>query len=230
MFKKMISFAAVAGLVFALAPAAQAADIDINDPLVPDGLGLGDTYRLVFVTSTTGNGSTASLSTYDGRVNSAADLSTLPGVADLVWIAIVSSTSGNAIDHTSTTGTGYPIYLLDGTTKVADDYTDLWDGGIDHAINKTENLATFSTDVWTGTATNGYVKSDKGMGSAKPADGKSHQTGNGWVYNHPAHNNGDKLPLYGISPELTIIPEPATMVMLVTGLLGLLLFARRRKR
>ena len=52
----------------------------------------------------------------------------------------------DARDNTSTTGTGVPIYWLDGT-KVADDYADFYDGSWDDEINDKNESGTDAHDT-----------------------------------------------------------------------------------
>ncbi|MDA1236798.1 MAG: PEP-CTERM sorting domain-containing protein [Acidobacteria bacterium] len=143
---------------------AQAATINASDPLVPSGLGVGDTFHLIFVTSTTRDGNDIEIGPYNTFVNTAANAvgSTVGGVG-ATWYAI-ASTQGSpngtlrsdpgfiapvaAIDNAVVSAA---VYLPDGT-KIADDSADMWDATIQNTINIDEFGQTVGngTQVWTG--------------------------------------------------------------------------------
>jgi len=240
MFKHTILLAAVVGLVFALAPSAQAGLTGPNGIICPTGehptlardWDVGDTYRLVFVTSTTTTGTSDDIEFYNTFVRTAAASSTQTGVSGLEWNAIGSTTAVSAKVNTSTGDTGFPIYLLDGTTKVADDYGDLWDGGIDSPIIKDEYLVTINnkSNIFTGTGIGGIgigfelgagdgVTGEVTIGRPKPSSD--------WV-SFGTQSETNSYRMYAMSPELVIVPEPCTLALLGLGGLGLL-FGRKRK-
>ena len=91
MFKHTILVAAVAGLVLALAPPAYAGTIPLSDALTPAGLAEGDSFRLVFLTSTTTDATSADIAVYNTFVNNAANLSgSLVKDKGWTWYAIGS--------------------------------------------------------------------------------------------------------------------------------------------
>ena len=113
--------------------------------LAPAGLTAGATFRLLFVSSTTRNGSNTAITTYDSHVQTAA----ASGHTDVQsnsthFKALGSTATVDARDNTSTTitgtYTGVPIYWLDGD-KVADDYSDFYDGdwGLELAEERIRN-------------------------------------------------------------------------------------------
>ncbi len=139
MFKATISLVAVVGLVFALAPAAQAGLTGPNGIICPTGTNpgtglewaIGDTYQVFFTTSTKTDATSSAIADYDTFVNAAAQLSALPGVKDATWYAVVSTVGTNANENAVVSA---PVYFLNGD-KVADDFTDMWDGGISDGGN-----------------------------------------------------------------------------------------------
>ena len=228
MLKHTILVAAVAGLVLALAPAAQAdlKEIDVNDPLVPSVLGVNDTFHLVFVTSTS-RASNVGMADYNKHVNDAAGYDgSLFKVKDWTWFAIASISTKNAKDNAVVTA---PVYIWDdsGTSyKVADDAADMWNGSIDSPINLSEKGLSLSSSVMTGSDAAGVVKNG-GLNSWYVQYGNSDSINSTWIDD----GNAGKvltLPLYALSEELQVIPEPASAVLLLIGA-PLLALRRRRK-
>ncbi|MFK7790083.1 MAG: PEP-CTERM sorting domain-containing protein [Phycisphaeraceae bacterium] len=90
----------------------------------------GDEYRLTFVSSTRTTASSADITTYNTFIQNTANAAGLGGVT---WYAVGSTSTVDAIDNTNTNssdgdGVGEAIILMDGTTIIAEDYDDLWDG------------------------------------------------------------------------------------------------------
>ncbi|MCP4933196.1 MAG: PEP-CTERM sorting domain-containing protein [bacterium] len=188
----------------------------------PDGLNIGDQYRLAFVTSTTRDATSSNIADYNDFVSAAANA--VPSLAALgtTWTAIASTATGgsvlvNAKDNTSTDDSpagnnGVPIYLVDGSTIIADHYDGLWDGSLDHALNMTETGGAPSEfSIWTGTLGNGAGEPGNGLGGG----GFGGVTGQFktsllWTEGFPV-SYGDELHLYGISGTLTVaaVPIPA---------------------
>lgn len=160
-----------------------------------------------------------------------------PASALLTWSAIASTETVSARDNTSTDptpagDTGVPIYLLDGVTKIADHYDDLWDGSIDNALNRYEDgtVATGDINMWAGTMTDGTPHTTRFLGAgAGPVVGLRTATNSEWILKTDTAA-GNPRPLYALSAELTVIPEPSTFLLAAFGLLGLLGWGRRRRR
>ncbi|MXW11509.1 MAG: hypothetical protein F4Z73_01240 [Synechococcus sp. SB0668_bin_13] len=131
--------------------------------MIPSGLQGGDQFRLLFVSSTSGEATSADINLYNNLIQ----LSSGAGHQDLrpyynQFRALISTARNgdtapvNARDNTSTTGTGVPIYWVN-AAKVADDYTDFYDGTWDSnaATLASGSRTTTVTRVWTGSASNG---------------------------------------------------------------------------
>ena len=127
--------------------------------LIPAGLGEGDTFRLLFITSRRHNATSTDIETYNDFVQEVAAAGHTAIRAYSSEFSVVGSTSAvDARDNTDTTYTssdrGVPIYWLDGN-KVADDYADFYDEGWDDETNpKNQNGATIpnnpQTILWNG--------------------------------------------------------------------------------
>ncbi len=120
----------------------------------------GESYRLAFVTSGTTNAINTGNAYYDSIVQTAA---LNAGLGD-DWTAIVSTRvddTGDGVDARDHTGTnpnddiGVPIYLLDRTTLIATDNSDLWSGSLLNEINLNENVGATVGKVWTGSNEDG---------------------------------------------------------------------------
>ena len=216
----------------------------------------GDQYRLIFVSSTFRDASSFNIADYNTHVQNAANAA---GLGSVTWNAVASTNAGEGggaltIDARDNTGTnftitpvGTSIFLIDGVTKIADNYTDLWDGTIDAAVNRTELNTPYLPPanspfgqfggVWAGTTASGTNRGNgPSPGGPLAGLGRAIDTTSQWVRRADInpHNNA-VLGFYAISDVLTIpgagggdaIPEPATATLglLVAG--GLMLRRRR---
>lgn len=198
--------------------------------VVPPSLSPGDKYHLVFVTSTTRNATSTNIADYNAFVQAAADNAGIGSGDGVDWFAI-GSTQTVAAKVNALIGATNLVFLLNGTTKVADGYTDMWDTTLDNKINRTELGATYSGAVWNGSKDNGAIPDwgSEWLGDVEAVVGNSNNTNMNWLDNG-TQVRANLLPMYALSEELTVptVPEPGTM-----GLLGLasgaLLLRRRRK-
>ena len=129
--------------------------------LVPSGLGDGDSFRLLFIGSSNRDASDSDIAVYNTFIQNLVDTNGHDDIkAHSATFRMLGSTEDvDARDNTGTTGTGVPIYWLNGA-KVADDYADFYDGGWDEeATGARETGASVSilTDwkIWTGSAQDG---------------------------------------------------------------------------
>ena len=176
----LLSFVAAALALLSMGPlAAPAAAQEVVEvprswALTPPGLGAGDTFRLLFVTSTKRNALSTNIGVYNGFVQGRAGA----GHAEIRDFSskfkVVGSTSTvNARNNTATTYTssnkGVPIWWLNGD-RVADDYEDFYDGSWDNRNGKGRNESgtSFSSSsfIWTGSNNNG-TKSSRPIGSGQ---------------------------------------------------------------
>ena len=191
---------------------------------------VGDTYRLAFITSQTTDAQSTDISTYNSFVKSVAESSTAyPKLGNSLWNIVASTPEVDARDNTGTNpgeGTGVGIFLTDGTTKVADDNADLWNGNIDSAIGLDENVNPLVEDrVFTGSNTNGtaLVASPDGnvalgeTGTAGVRTGRSDRNNGGWFVNfNTAGVNPNSV--YAMSSLLRVIDLTDSTAPTVTSI------------
>ncbi len=172
----------------------------------------GDTYRFVFFTSEQTQAVEADISYYNTFVQNLANATTVYdiGLDDGVTWKVIGSTSGvDARDNTSTNPNlddGCSIFLLDGSTLVAKDNHDLWDGEIQHIIDRTEQGETFTWWPWTGTTLDGTASGGRVLGSTGEVGQGNSSVTTEWIWrvwtmdpNTYQHN------VYALSDPLEII-------------------------
>lgn len=229
-------------LVFALVGVAAPAMLgQVTLDVVPNGLHYGDQYRLLFVTSTTRDASSANLGDYDLFVQNAVAAATGAGELKTVldaeglspsWQAIGSTPSVDARDHTATIpgANELPIYLIDGSL-FASSYVDLWSGTVRPVKPQISEKATlWNAAVWTGSLYDGTgvaSPDDVRLGQNSVRYGVSGYTSSRWMDQNTQFANAT-FSLYGISSPITVVPEPETFAGL-TGILLLAFAAWRRK-
>ncbi len=201
----------------------------------------GDEYRLAFVGSVHHDALWTDIADYNAFIQGLADAA---GLSDATWNIIGSTSLVDARDNTSTNpntdGVGEPILLMDGSTIVANNYADLWDGEIAHIINQTETGGPPTSHLWafTGTYLDGtvcdpalYPTAGHGLdASGEVAQGFGGDTTQ-WIWRQwTSDPAATVLPMYGMSEKLTVVPEPSTFVLAALGLFGLVGFVRRRRK
>ena len=178
----------------------------------PQGLSPGAQYRLAFVTSSATTAGSGTIGDYNAFVTTVANTQAALVALATTWTAIGSTSTVDARDNTGTNpaGTGVPIFLLDGASKIADNNADLWDGTIAHALNVTEAGNTLSgVSAWTGTTSAGIKQSTgnaRYLGNGAVIAGSTSATNGGWMLAN-GFDNVSPNPLYAISGLLTV-PNP----------------------
>jgi hypothetical protein len=218
----------------------SAADFD-SDAITNLGLTSGDKYRLVFVTNGTRNAGSTDIGVFNAFVTSEGATYSVDGTNITDWLAIASTPSVDARDNTNTltSVSGVKIIMFTDTSAtgaviVADDYTDLWDGTIDAAINRTQDGVLKSSSVtWTGTNTDGTGYTSLQLGNTPSLTGKTSATNSQWIAGGST-SAGNLRELYAISSETFVlgggapIPEPSTYAAMGAMLALAMLCARRR--
>ncbi|MYC36410.1 MAG: hypothetical protein F4X66_05795, partial [Chloroflexi bacterium] len=203
------------------APTAQAVTSDW--PLIPSGVNVGDSFRLLFVTSTRRNAVPTGIADYNAFVQAAANNNANLQPFKGQFRVVGSTATVDARDNTATTGAGVPIYWVGGA-RVANDYGDFYDGTWHSYTVKTEsgNDRGPST-TFTGTKNDG-TKSSRPLGNSTVSFATPHLTGAGrntLDANRYAGNTAS-LPFYALSPVLTVedkfVPVPGDWPLKPSGL------------
>ena len=180
--------------------------------LVPPGLTAGDSFRLLFISSTTRDAADAEIATYDTHVQTAAANGGSEIQAFSAEFKALGSTSAiDARDNTATTYTssdpGVPIYWLDGD-KVADDYSDFYDGDWGSNAPKTESgtAGAAGIEVFTGSFDDGTNAGPRHIGRTA---GNNVRVGKPGTAGEELDSGGDRgkseeLAFYGLSSVFTV--------------------------
>ena len=210
-----------------IAQAAGDAQVLNTWPLIPTGLGAGDSFRLLFLSSIKRNPQPTAISTYNTWIQERAEAGhdDIQDYSD--GFRVVGCTAADdAQDNTATTYTtankGVPIYWLNGN-KVADEYEAFYDGGWDDEANDKNELGTNGPDTSqsvnypaTGCDDNGTERTvtvsgatqSRGLGSghgvtvARP---NSYAFQAGPLSSNSETLTGNNHPFYGLSAVFTIV-------------------------
>ncbi|MDE2938912.1 MAG: cadherin domain-containing protein [Chloroflexota bacterium] len=176
---------------------------------IPSGVSDNQSFRLLFVTSTSSTAESSDIATYNTIVqNLAAAVTDLAAFSDqfkvLASTATVAARDNTATTHTAT-NKGVPIYWVGGE-KVADDYEDFYDGSWDSKAARNESGTSLSNSstvtVWVGSSTNGTT-SDGPLGDPTGAYFGTLGSG-GPISSGTVGAVGNARPLYGLSPVITV--------------------------
>ena len=190
--------------------------------LKPSGLGGGDQFRLIFLTSLGHVGSDTDIEVYNTWVQGVAGGGHAAIQAYGAAFNVVGCTaSTDARDNTHTTYTssdkGVPIYWLNGN-KVADEYEDFYDGSWDDEANDKNQLGFNGLDTsdvtnypWTGCDDDGTEATGMALGDTTPRVGRPNSTGagNGPIGSATTKSNADHRPMYGLSAVFTVKDDAA---------------------
>ena len=180
--------------------------------LAPDGLDLGDSFRLLFATSTTRNATSSGIVDYNNFVRNLAGGGHTDIRAYSSSFNVVGSTSAvDARDNTGTAHTddepGVPIYWLGGN-KVADDYADFYDGDWADEANATDddgNARSLSTFPFTGSQDDGTATIIGGISyvlgstSGQVSVGRPDSVSGGPIGSNTTRTNTTLRPFYALS-------------------------------
>ena len=180
-----------------------------NQPL----FNLGDSFRLMFVTSTTTTTpENTDIATYNTYVQTRANTNTTLQLFKDQFRALISTSAVDARDNTATapagtsytTGEGVPIYWLGGA-KVADDYADFYDGTWDNQLGKYANGNTANAVAWTGSNADGTKHATAFAGASEVIWGS---TSSNFSPISQAPASGGTGGYYALSPVITVSATP----------------------
>lgn len=194
--------------------------------VVPPGLSPGASYRLVFVTSATRNGTSPNVADYKAFVMAAANSRPLLAGLGTTWTAITSTQMVDAQDNTGTNpmsvggvpaNPGVPFYRLDGA-RVAPNNATFWNAVFPESTISFTELGTRTPIslqtpaqgeqpwVWTGTTSGGTKSPSNSLGASFPVAAVAPNSGAGpyaWIGLATSAAN-DAHALYGMSGVLTV--------------------------
>ncbi len=189
--------------------------------LTPSGLRPGEKFRLLFVTSTTRTSNVGEnmISTYNSFVQNAAAAGHSAIRPYSAQFRVVGSTAAvDARDNTGTTGTGVPIYWLNGA-KVADNYADFYDGTWDGPPNRSPKNeageANPLNSVFTGSNQDGTKHSSYPFGNLQ-FDVQTGSPTSGNPLSGGRNSGHDLRPFYALSPVFKVIVPPAELSLIWT--------------
>ena len=197
--------------------------------LKPAAVGVGESFRLLFVSSTKRTLDSANIADYDEFLEGLA----ASGHADIQAFSegfrVVGSTEAvDARDHTATTFTeserGLPIYWLNGA-RVANHYKDFYNGDWDDEVNPKDESGADRPDT---TLAGGRPATGSDHDGTESFDGVSFALGadmvtvarlnfsligqdGGPLSSSVRVANTEQRPLYGLSPVLTVVSSDATL-------------------
>ena len=192
--------------------------------LKPSGLTSGNKFRLLFLTPTGHAPTSTDIATYNtyvqGQANHGSAHQAIKPYSS-TFTVVGSTTAVDARDNTSTTGTGVPIYWLNGN-KVADNYADFYDGTWDDETNLKgrDGNTNASSLVWTGSTDSGVEElpgsNSKALGTSSINVGQLNGMG-GPIDSGNHTPSSSALPYYALSQIFTVGNTPATGAPTVSG-------------
>lgn len=220
---------AMVGLVLALTVGQAHAGV-----ILPN-LNPGDTYRLVFVTSTTTTATSSLISTYDNLVNVAVSTNSILSQNLTTWTALVSTPTalGNVHSSVGIYGTSTRLYNTQGQYLGID--TELFfPSAVKYDENGSQTTPT-NGRIWTGAIH--YAAGDNTAWTLGGASSTSlhaiNEAGRQSIAIGFA-GKGTSYSIYGISGVQTIatssVPEPASIAIWGLGAIGMMVVRRRHQQ
>ena len=196
----------------------QVVYIPLDWSLKPAGIGPGERFRLIFLSSTKRNATSSDIETYNTFVQNQAAAGHANIQDHASRFKVVGCTEDiDARDNTgtNTNGPGVPIYWVGGN-KVADSYTDFYDGSWDDEANDRNQLGNDAHDTsqipnypWTGClhdGTEAITTESRGLGTNNVRLGRPNgiSTEQGPLGSALNRNRAETRPFYALSPVFQV--------------------------
>ena len=176
--------------------------------IISPSLPPGSEYQLIFATDGGMVASSKNINDYNAFVDAQADLNIdLPAAT---WRTVGSTSSIDAAVNAPWIS-GVPVYNTAGEL-VADSIAGLYAGSLNMAVSYDQFGDLAPSRIWTGSTALGMKFAGRELGSAGPIHGNSTSTNGRWL-NLTGDNPGNKYGLYALSSPITVVPEPASMVL-----------------
>jgi hypothetical protein len=226
------SYSSIGSFIFAAFAAVTLSGTPLMAQVVlPVGLSPGTQYQLIFLTYDSFPTPTDSnIADYNSFVTTEANQNSTLAALDVQWNAIVSTATTAANANAPSSGL---VYNTAGT-EVASPTQQLYSGALLAPENGyDQNGLTDGEDqqpLFTGsTATGGISPYPYGGNPYHTELGYTGLSTGGWL-DEGLHNTNqtETYPLYALSTEITVIPEPTTFGLVAIGLLSVLTIRRRK--
>ncbi len=190
--------------------------------ITPPSLQVGDQYQLIFVTSDSLPATSTNIADYNAFVTAEAAANPILAAFDaangVTWTAIGSTTGVNAKVNAPSSST---VYNMNGDL-IANAAQPLYADSLFAPIAYDQfGNAVGNIEIWTGNGHGGVASSGEELGSLDTTFGAPGYTSPAWeVYADAAYFGlvpSDSLPLYALSSEITVTPEPGTVALVLVG-------------
>jgi len=201
------------------------------DAVLPTGLASGSEYQVLFVTSGGTTATSTNMLDYNNFVKQQAAQSPTLQALGATWTAVASTESVDAMDNCPTYA-AIPIYNTNGVL-VASGSAQFWNQN----LSSPPDYDQFGTNlgaipVWTGFVGSYYLGNtypSSGLDCPPVNIGLAASTSE-WL-NSSVASSVNNFGLYALSSPVTVTPEPASLTLLGSALLGLagVIYLRRRR-
>jgi hypothetical protein len=225
----MFAKAIVRGLLAAVLAATTLRGTAMADTILPTGLAPGSQYQILFVTSDGTTATSSNIADYNSFVTQETNESPTLAALEATWTALASTPTFSASNASNTTN--IPIYDTQGNMLEQNFQGLFTDNTTEGPLYDQNGLASQPYAVWTGIpGVGGGPPSGHQLGTTYPIIGCPDVVPWGqWLDAGYTSSAAQNFPLYALSSPITVVPEPATLTLLGSALLGLgVVYLRRR--